>query len=206
LKEYDVGHISSKKNQQRLDNSYLKIKIKIIDTNQAASQNSILSSNRSKSPLKDLTASRTEIEKSASVPCSPKQKKSLSPSITFSGEGNNNLKCLADQQIANRGLKFNNITNAHIIGIFCLILSLNIVLLQPSFSNQTQSPEMIAKSQLNSPLVNHLISTHTNFTPSHSRNSSSSTTNSTIHPTNCLTTAFVNGHYRFVRIILYIAK
>ena len=65
-----------------------------------------------------------------------------------------------------------------------------------SNSFQNQSPELLAK-----PVVNNSLG---NFTPSHSRNSSSSTTNSTVNSNNCLSinpNPFVNGHYRFDKII-----
>lgn len=160
LKEYETGsHISSKKSQQRLDNSYLKIKIKIIDSHQKSSNN--MSTN--------VVSIDNELKKqSCSLPGSPKLKNLDSPPIAISSEDSNQSK----------GIKETNSS--------------------PSFRKVsiTSNPMPDTITQ-NSPM-NILINTQ-GFTPSHSRNSSSSTTNSTINSNNCLTiqpNAFINGHNR----------
>lgn len=169
LKEYETG--SQKKNQQRLDNSYLKIKIKIIDNNQMSNQNS------NKNLTFNTLISPTESEKS--FPASPKQPKSLSPSITYSSEENNNQVKLSNESsalIKETEFKKNSLQSQQVQS-----LANNI---------QNQSPEL-----LNKPVMNNNL---TNFTPSHSRNSSSSTTNSTVNTNTCHTlnpNSFVNGHY-----------
>lgn len=179
LKEYETGsHISSKKNQQRLDNSYLKIKIKIIDNCQNSAQKDknitwINNSNKDNSNNSNNVMSNNESEKSNSLPTSPKPAaKSISPSITFSCD---------DKGIENK----TKIT----------------VQSQQLSTSYVQSPELgPKKNKLSSPIVS-VVANGQNFTPSHSRNSSSSTTNSTINTNNLsiqppTIPPFVNGHYR----------
>lgn len=72
LKEYETGsHISSKKNQQRLDNSYLKIKIKVIESNQNG---------------KNLNIESGKLSQPSSLPTSPKPTKSDSPTFNLASE------------------------------------------------------------------------------------------------------------------------
>lgn len=133
LKEYETTGVatssSSKKNQQRLDNSYLKIKIKVLDSNLPPSQINI------NSPTSQTLSGGPPSPPTACEPIS-------SPSTPTT-------------------LALNN-----------------------------QSPSLLVKS--------------TNYTPTHSRHSSSSTTNSILINNNVnntsLSSVFVNGHYRLDNI------
>jgi hypothetical protein len=135
LKEYDL---TEKKNQQRLDNSYLKIKIKILDSNLPPTQINI----------KNVASPNNQ----AAGPPSP-------PSTTE-------------------------------------------VLNNSSTPVSNQSPTLLAKSINNNNNNPSIITSNQNYTPTHSRHSSSSTTNSILINSNLnntsLSSVFANGHYRFV--------
>lgn len=181
LKEYDTGsHISSKKNQQRLDNSYLKIKIKIIDTNLNQTSKQSMSNVVGGSNTNHVNISFTPLasptnESSSSVPNSPKNTKSISPSITFSRENATDTNLLLRDLDPKKPT-----TQSHQV------------------NSKNNSPELMSKHSQPHSTSPHLNNLQT-FTPSHSRNSSSSTSHSILNSNNNIitqTSAFVNGHYR----------
>jgi hypothetical protein len=188
--EYETGnHISSKKNQQRLDNSYLKIKIKIIDSKNASLNNK---TNNQQQKLSQ------EVEQSVKLIQQGEQ-----PTSTIS------MSMSPKHLVAS--------TSESVPSTSTLTTTMTSTIEKPNLLELTTTSNQIVELKSSSPIhqittsnpgtfntIPVITATSQSLASSHSRNSSISTTSSVINPNNCLnvqnaatvSSAFVNGHYR----------